>query len=273
MTPPTTTTDADFTRAIIVAAGRGSRLGPETEEIPKCMVKVAGRPMLHHQLDALAAAGVTDVVIVRGYKGTLIEGGGRPLRFVENPEWERNNIFASLIYAAAEMDRGFFFSYSDIVYAPMVAARLAAAARATSAAAALIVDRRWSDAYVGRTLHPVPEAELTAVTGTGHTARITAVGKQVVPQAEAAGEFIGLAWFSPTGARALLEVWQQALAKGGLEPPFGRARALRHAYLSDGFNALADAGHTLLPVFIDGEWREIDTGQDLAAAEPNVRGF
>jgi choline kinase len=272
-TPPPGTTDADFSRAIIVAAGRGSRLGPETEEIPKCMVKVAGRPMLHHQLGALAAAGVTDVVIVRGYKGTLIEGGGRPLRFVENTEWERNNIFASLIYAAAEMDRGFFFSYSDIVYAPEVATRLAAAARSTDASAALIVDRRWSDAYVGRTLHPVPEAELAAVTGSGPAARITAVGKQVVPAEQAAGEFIGLAWFSPAGARALLDIWQRALDRGGLETPFGRARALRHAYLSDGFNALAEAGHHLAPVFIDGQWREIDTGQDLAAAEPIVRGF
>jgi choline kinase len=264
----------DFQRAIIVAAGRGSRLGVETEEIPKCMVKVAGRPMLHHQLDALRAAGVSDVVIVRGYKGTLIDGGPHPLRFVENTEWQTNNIFASLIYAAAEMDRGFFFSYSDIVYAAPVAARLAAAARAeTDAAAVLVVDRRWDDAYVGRTLHPVSEAELSATTGSGATTRITAVGKKVVPQEQAAGEFIGLAWFSAAGARTLLDVWQQALAAGGLEAPFGRARALRHAYLSDGLNALADAGHRLAPVFIDGQWREIDTGQDLAAAQPIVRGF
>ena len=263
-------------RAIIVAAGRGSRLGPKTEEIPKCMVPIAGRPILHHQLDALAGAGVRDVVVVRGYRGTLIDGGRHPLRFVDNPEWERNNILASLMYATHEMDSGFFFSYSDIVYAPEVATRLAQVAHAAhdddSASAALVVDRRWSDAYVGRTLHPVPEAELSAVSADG--TRVTAVGKQVVPQAEAAGEFIGLAWFSASGARALREVWQQALARDqGLEAPFGRARALRHAYLSDALNALAETGHRLAPVFIDGLWREIDTGQDLAAAEPIVGGF
>jgi L-glutamine-phosphate cytidylyltransferase len=55
-------------KAIIVAAGRGRRLGTETDGIPKCMVKVAGRSILHWQLDALAAAGVDDVVIVRGYR-------------------------------------------------------------------------------------------------------------------------------------------------------------------------------------------------------------
>jgi L-glutamine-phosphate cytidylyltransferase len=262
-----------FDRAIIVAAGRGSRLGPETEEIPKCMVKVAGKPILHHQLDALSAAGVRDVVVVRGYRGTLIDGGRHKLRFVENPEWERNNILTSLLYAAAEMDEGFFFSYSDIVFAPAVAAALAKAAREEAAAAALVVDRLWHEAYVGRTLHPIPEAELAAGTGTNSDARITAVGKMVVPAPEAAGEFIGLAWFSPAGARALRDIWDRALTERGLEAPFGRARALRHAYLSDGLNALADGGHRLAPVYIDGLWREIDTGQDLAAAEPIVRGF
>ena len=60
-------------KAIIVAAGRGRRLGPETAEIPKCMVRVAGRPILHRQLDALRAAGADDFVIVRGYLGERID--------------------------------------------------------------------------------------------------------------------------------------------------------------------------------------------------------
>lgn len=264
-----------MSRAIIVAAGRGSRLGKETDIIPKTMVKVGGRPILHHQLDALAAAGIDDIVVVRGYRGDLIDGGPHRLRFVENPEWERNNILASLLYAASEMDGGFFFSYSDIVYAPGVALALAETAREVEAHAtgtkatsgALIVDRKWDETYVGRTLHPIAEAELAHVEGAPPDARVAKVGKLVVPAAEASGEFIGLAWFSATGAQALRTVWNDALAAGGLEAPFGRARALRHAYVSDALNALSDAGHRFAPVYIDGRWREIDTGQDLAAAE------
>jgi choline kinase len=252
-------------KAIIVAAGRGRRLGNHTDAIPKCMVEVAGRPILHRQLDALGAAGVEDVVVVRGYRGQLIDGGARRLRFVENPEWERNNIYASLLHAAHEMDAGFYFSYSDIVFAPEAARALAAAAAEQECSAALVIDRLWREAYVGRTLHPVSEAELARVEG----GRVTRVGKQAVTPEDAAGEFIGLAWFSPAGGRALRRVWEEALAAGGLEAPFGRAAALRNAYLSDGLNALA-GGHRLAPVFIDGRWREIDTGQDLAAAEQVV---
>ena len=60
------------------------------------------------------------MVIVRGYLGDRIAGpagAGPKLRFVDNPEWATNNILTSLLYAEAEMDDGFLFSYSDIVFA------------------------------------------------------------------------------------------------------------------------------------------------------------
>jgi L-glutamine-phosphate cytidylyltransferase len=254
-------------KAIIVAAGRGKRLGTETDEIPKCMVKVGGRSILHWQLDALAAAGADDVVIVRGYLGDRIAGpaGGPKLRFVDNPEWASNNILTSLLYAESEMDDGFLFTYSDIVFSHEHARRVAAA----TAPVALIVDRRWQDAYHGRTLHPVSEAELARVTGSGTDATVTRVGKRLVAAEEAAGEFTGLARFAPAGAAALRAVWTEALARG-LDTPFGAAATLRNAYLSDGLNAIAARGVALGAVLVDGGWREIDTEQDLASAERNV---
>jgi L-glutamine-phosphate cytidylyltransferase len=250
-------------RAIIVAAGRGSRLGPETAEIPKCMVQVGGRPILHWQLAALQDAGVDDVVIVRGYLGDRIDPGAHRVRFVENRDWPNNNILTSLMMASDEMQDGFFFSYSDIVFGPATTRALAAA---PSAPATLVVDRGWAEAYEGRTLHPVSEAELADVQG--HS--VTRVGKQVVPGHEAAGEFIGLARFEAAGVSALKATWARAMNEGGLEAPFGRATALRKAYLTDALNAMASAGVALAPVFIDGAWREIDTEQDLANAESVV---
>ena len=252
-------------KAIIVAAGRGKRLGVETDDIPKCMVNVGGRPILHWQLDALAAAGVDDVVIVRGYLGDRIAAPAGPapkLRFVDNPEWASNNILVSLFYAEAEMQGGFLFSYSDIVFSREHARRVAAA----TAPVALIVDRLWSDAYHGRTLHPPSEAELARVVASGGAEIVTRVGKRQVAADEATGEFSGLARFGPAGAAALREVWREARARG-LETPFGAAATLRQAYLSDGLNALADRGVALAAVLVDGGWREIDTEQDLARAE------
>ena len=248
-------------KAIIVAAGRGRRLAENTAEIPKCMVKVGERPILHWQLDALAAVGVEDIVIVRGYRGECIDTGTRKARFVDNSAWAENNILASLMYARAEFSTGFYFSYCDIVYTRLATERLAAVAGTGDVA--LIVDRKWADAYEGRSLHPVSEAELTSVSVDG--SRVIQVGKGAVPQANAVGEFIGLAHFSPDGAAALAKTWDAATPLG-MDRPFGRAAMLRNAYLTDGLNALVDQGHSVLPVYIDGQWREIDTPQDLVAA-------
>jgi len=228
------------------------------------MVKVGGRPILHWQLDALVAAGVRDIVMVRGYRGECIDPGAFPVRFIENPAWADNNILASLMYAADELDSGFFFSYCDIVYAKAAAQKLAATVE-NPVAGSLIVDRRWADAYTGRTLHPVSEAELTSVDVTVST--VAQVGKGAVPASAAVGEFIGLAYFSPDGGKAIASAWQEALRTGGLDAPFGRAKTLRQAYLTDALNAVVASGKRLAPVYIDGEWREIDTEQDLAAAE------
>ena len=260
-------------KAIIVAAGRGRRLGPETAEIPKCMVAVAGRPILHRQLTALAVAGADDVVIVRGYLGDRIQpmsaaAAAAPVRFVENPEWAHNNILASLLYAEHEMAGGFLFSYSDIVFATEHARRVAA----STADVALIVDRRWRDAYAGRVQHPVSEAELVAVEETADGPRVRRVGKRVVPAEQAAGEFIGLAKLSSAGAAALADVWARARARG-MDRPFGQAATLRQAYLSDAFNQMADEGVALVPIFIDGRWREIDTEEDLGRAHALVDGW
>jgi choline kinase len=255
-------------KAIIVAAGRGRRLGVETDDIPKCMVRVGGRAILHWQLDALAAAGVDEVVIVRGYLGDRIAGPTGPgpkLRFVDNPDWATNNILNSLFYAEAEMRDGFLFSYSDIVFAREHARRVAAA----TAPVALIIDRRWRDAYEGRTLHPVSEAELARVAGSGDAAIVTRVGKRLVAAEDATGEFSGLARFAPEGAAALRDVWNEALTRG-LDAPFGAAASLRQAYLSDGLNGIAARGVALGAVLVDGGWREIDTEQDLARAEQVV---
>ncbi len=67
-------------KALILAAGIGSRLGEITTELPKCLVPVNGKPILEYQLDALMANGITEVAMVLGYKKEKI------LAFLESKE-------------------------------------------------------------------------------------------------------------------------------------------------------------------------------------------
>lgn len=245
-------------KAIIVAAGMGRRLGSHTDERPKCMVPVGGRPILERQVAALRAHGVADIVVVRGYLGDRITVPG--LRFYENAAYRQNNILASLLCAAPELAGDLFFSYSDIVFHPDVVGALVA----TPGEAALVIDRRWHLAYEGRTDHPVSEAELASV----EDERVLRVGKRAVPAAEAAGEFIGLARFSAEVAGLIRSEYQRLARAPGLSAPFGDAPRLESAYLTDMLNHLITAhGVAMRPAWIDGMWREIDTVQDLERAE------
>ncbi|GAF77349.1 unnamed protein product, partial [marine sediment metagenome] len=109
-------------KAIIVAAGPGSRLNPLTNERPKCLLEVGGKTILERALEALRANGIERIAIVRGYRSQLIDYPN--VTYYENPNFRENNILRSLFYAEREMDDDFIFSYSDIVYSSDIVAKL-----------------------------------------------------------------------------------------------------------------------------------------------------
>src|SRR6185295_4839917 len=104
-------------KAIIIGAGRGSRLRHLTDDIPKTLVPILGRPMLDSILDALAAGGFrrSDVIFICGYRADVIRARYPDLTYVENRGWEQNNILASLLCAREHLLEGFVSTYADIV--------------------------------------------------------------------------------------------------------------------------------------------------------------
>lgn len=259
------------TKAICIAAGRGRRLEDNTAEIPKCLVPVGDRPMLRWQVDAFRAHGIRELVIIRGYLGQVLEArradfGDVEVRFVDNPDWERNNILLSLLHAEHELDGPVLLTYSDIIFTPEVVGRLMTSAGDI----ALVIDREFARIYQGRTQHPLEEAEVSDLDPAGNVRR---VGKRALPADQAFGEFIGLARLSAAGADLVRRTGAELRARyrGREEQPFQRAAAFRNAYLTDLWQHLIDAGHPLTPVPIDGQWREIDTVQDLQRARELLR--
>jgi choline kinase len=246
-------------KAIIVAAGMGRRLAPYTDDRPKTLVEVNGRSILQRQVDAYRAAGVGDINIVRGYMKEMIVVDGA--RTFDNDEFRSNNILSSLFYAEPAMDGGFLFSYSDIVFRPEVVRTVID----TEGDYALVIDRRWHEAYVGRMNHPVEEGEVARV----DDGRVTLVGKKTMPPEEATGEFIGLARFSARAAEQMRERFHQRRTELAGKP-YGRAPKFEVAYLTDLLNDLIASGEIMRPAFIDGGWREIDTVEDLERAKPVV---
>jgi choline kinase len=256
-------------RAILIAAGRGKRLGAHTDEIPKSMVEVGAHPILGWVWKAFASAGIEELVVIRGYRGDVLEKFVRSLvpraHFVDNVEWQTNNILLSLACARQFLDEPCLLSYSDIIFTPQVAQ----AAVACPGEIGLVIDRDFRSIYEGRTEHPLEEGEVSDLMPDGSVAR---VGKRALPPADAIGEYIGLTKLGAKGVAVVANALDELATKfaGRETEPFQRAASYRNAYLTDLWQLLIDSGVRLDPILIDGQWREIDTGQDLERARQLV---
>ena len=97
-------------RAIVLAAGRGERMRPLTDEMPKPMVRVDGRRIIDTLLAALAAAGIPEIYVVRGYLGEKLDALKEEyptLHFIDNPHWHEANNISSLLAAGDLVENAF----------------------------------------------------------------------------------------------------------------------------------------------------------------------
>ena len=60
-------------KAVILAGGRGERLRPVTDSVPKSLVRIADKPLLEYQIASLRRSGITEVLLVTGYLGSLVK--------------------------------------------------------------------------------------------------------------------------------------------------------------------------------------------------------
>ena len=122
-------------KAIILAAGQGTRLLPFTRQHPKCLVPVGGKAILDHQLDALAANGIEDAIVIGGYRIDRLEQhlsqkpAGRRPGLLCNPFWSVANSIGSVWTARHHLGEPFCLLNGDTLFsADLIAAALAQAA-------------------------------------------------------------------------------------------------------------------------------------------------
>ena len=109
-------------KVVILAAGMGTRLRPLTNSRPKCLVEVHGKPILQHQLESLAKAGVAECVLVTGYLSDQLRGHfgrefqGVKISYVENERYDETNNLYSLWLAIKEFDHDITLLEGDLIF-------------------------------------------------------------------------------------------------------------------------------------------------------------
>lgn len=240
-------------RGLILAAGRGSRLGALCEERPKCLVQLAGRTLLDRQVAALQGGGVEQIGIVRGYRAELLEGSAPTL--FDNSRWAQTNMVMSLA-AAADWLRSapVIVSYGDIFYR----AALVRALAESPGALVITYDRAWRSLWTRRFSNPLADAETFRIDARGHLLEIGARAESIE---QIQGQYMGLLKFTP-------EAWKAIEALLASLEPQARDRLDMTALLR---RLLAEERLPIATLATEGGWGEVDNPSDLELYEQMLR--
>ncbi len=256
---------------IFIAAGLGSRLAPLTDECPKCMLPLGGKPILRHNIDLLRRFDTEQVYVITGYQAEKINFSD--VTYLHNNDFRNNNILFSLMHArhvfeqAIDRQQSLLISYSDIVYNHAAVKTLTE----QQGEFVLVADKSWKKSYIGRTDHPESEAEKIIL----EQQHITRLGKGLTAEHKSQQEleFIGLLKLSPEACDRWLTHFD-ALKKS-LEPssPFMGAAEFQKSYLTHFLQNLIDNGESIQAATIDGGWMEFDTPQDYQNLQLRSKTF
>lgn len=232
-------------KAIILAAGRGSRMKSLTDERPKCMVELRGKTLLEWQLAALRDAGIREIAIVTGYKRELLAERG--LVEFHNPRWADTNMVSSLACAEAWLqDEPCIVSYSDIFYSPAGVQSL----MTCKASLAVTYDPNWLVLWTERFGDPLLDAETFRLTSDNTLAEI---GNKPQSVDDVQGQYMGLLRFTPEG-------WAEVVRLRSVLTP----EQCDKVHMTNTLQQVIDAGRVpIQAVAYSGEWGEVDSAEDL----------
>lgn len=243
-------------QTIILAAGQGTRLRPYTNDKPKCMVSLAGQPLLHHQLDAMAACGVTsNITLVGGYLCDRLNAPGT--RLAINPRYAETNMVHTLFCARQAMVPGedLLISYGDIVYEP----RVLQAVLDCTAPVALAADREWQRLWRLRMDEPLDDAETFIM---NERQEVRSLGKKPQSYDEVQAQYMGLFRIRGDQVGAMMEAFDALDPQGTYD-----GKDLDNMYMTSFVQHLIDLGWPVQACLVDNGWLEVDTADELEAYE------
>ena len=233
-----------ISKAVILSAGKGSRLLPLTAERPKCLIELSGRSLLEWQLDSLRDSGIAEVVVVTGFRDDLVDAVAarrEGVRTLFNPFYHVADNLGSVWMARGEFDRDTLLLNGDTLVSPTL---LAAVLGAETGPIAVTVDEK--EAYDADDMKVLREDD-----------RLLRIGKALEP-GQSNAESIGFLAFRGDGAATFA-----AQVDRMMRWPDGTRRWYLRA-----IDALARSGADVRTVSIRGEaWQEVDFPEDVEKAK------
>lgn len=232
-----------MTQAVILAAGRGSRMKALTQNQPKCMITLAGKSLIDWQIDALIKAGIKDIFLVVGYQSKILESKG--YRCFINENWDQTNMVESLFCAKEILSQDeTIVSYADIVYSTDIIKDLLQSSNDIS----ITYDILWKELWHDRFSNPLMDVESFRI----HESKVVEIGRPPKSLNEIQGQYMGLMKFTTKG-------WETIYKHISLLSTTRRKNMDMTTMLQN----VVDLGIAIHGVPIEGKWCEADSPNDI----------
>lgn len=224
-------------KAIILAAGYGSRMYPLMQNMPKCLLTINGEILLSRQVRIMRNCGIEDITIVTGFhQEKIVELYGEEISIRYNPHYEITGNIFSLWVARNLLDDDVILINADVVYTD----RLIKELLRDDNVYCLVVDKRAARE---------DERKVRVVDN------LIFDTSMIMPASDASGEAIGIAKVKKEG----IEAFKKSL--------FESVKRDSHLGWLDTFTDLAEHGEKVNYILIDSPWIEIDTMEDYNEAK------
>lgn len=244
-------------KAIILAAGQGSRLKPLTNNLPKCMVDLFGKPLIKRQIEVFHSCGIKDISVITGYKKEKIVL--EDVYFFHNSEFNNTNMVETLFCAREKLFDDVIISYGDIIFQKNILHELISSPYDIS----VIVDKSWKKYWQKRFTNILTDAESMEMDNDGF---IQSIGQKTENVDDICGQYIGLMKFSKNGINSVIEFYDN-VKKISIETgvnPLNDKLSFEKSYMTDFLQGLIDNGNKIKAINISNNWLELDTMDDFS---------
>lgn len=244
-------------KAIILAAGQGTRLKKYTENLPKGMLSFRGKTIIERQIEIYRACGIEDIIIVRGFAADKIAYDN--VKYYTNTDYENTNMVESLLAARKEFDDDVLVSYSDILFEK----RMLQGMMNSIGDFCVAVDTQWKKYWLKRYGKIDFDTESLSLDEGGN---ITELGLENPSIAEIDARYVGLLKFSQNGLKYIEAIMEKAYREYADKPWQQSGKPVKKAYMTDLLNAIIESGKSVKAEIFQNGWIEFDTNEDYENA-------
>lgn len=244
-------------KAIIIAAGMGSRLGKLTNDIPKPLIEINGKSILERQISSFNRCGISEIVVITGYKSERFTI--KNIKYIFNPLFAEVEQAHSFLTAREELNDDVIISFGDIIFEDKILKQILE----VESDIVLGVDYGWKKSYQNRTDNPPNMSDFVAI----KNKKIVKLFRKSTEfdNNTIVAEFSGLFKITSESLEKLIKIYDRL--ESNHRGRFHFADSLKKAKIIDILQELLENNFDIQAVNLEGKWVEIDTPNDLEIAK------